>query len=384
MTTSSLLLPAHGHAPYILGSKILRTVASEICIPDYYGDKQRNILLDVLKDVPDSCGKIFLSKTLGESLLPLLRDSKITPKFSDYASSIRNHFEEKSNTIKLLIQDGVEAISLNGKKKIFSHFDFALNMGLPVLSPVTPVFYVFVGEMSAIYRLSPFRNADTESLEQIWKIVEPTFERMFIPVLHSLAYYEVQELQIDDSRVTFTPPLESPYLPDKSAVALDGKTTIDHGSTLVIFSGTGIDRMRLLSLAQSAPGISFTLPDADREIELPRVLPTAWNNPNIATVLARGGLGSVWNAVLNGKPIGVLEVLPEDDPEIYHNAHMVEWAGIGKILKNSMAPLVEDLQNFLARIQEWQVTFEQRFGTVDGIGYTASELKRILSLEQVD
>ena len=45
---------------------------------------------------------------------------------------------------------------------------------------------------------------------------------------------------------------------------------------------------------------------------------------------------------------------------------------------------LEDLQNFLTRIQEWQVTFEQRFGTVDGISYTASELKRILSLEQVD
>jgi len=381
MTVTSLLLPAHGHAPYILGTKILRTVASEICIPDYYGDKQQNILLDVLKDFPEYHDKVFLSKALGESLLPLLRDSKITPKFSDYAASVRGHFETKSNAIKKLILDGVEAISLNGEKKYFPRFDLALNTGLPVLSPVDPVFYVFVGEMSAIYRLSPFRNEDTEFLEQVWKIVEPTFKRMFIPVLHSLAYREDQDLHTDGSkRITFTPPLESPYSLDNSLVALDGKTPIDHGSTLVVFSGTGIDQRKLLSLAQSVPGTSFTLPDTDRNIKLPRVLPSAWNNPNITTVLARSGLGSVWNAVLNGKPIGVLKAPPENDPEIYHNARMVEWAGIGKILNRSIAPLVDDIQNSLVRIQEWQDTFERRFETVDGINYTADELKRSLSL----
>ncbi len=378
MIKSSLLLPAHGHAPYILGVKILRTVASEICIPDYYGEKQRNILMDTLKDSPEDFDRVFLSKSLGEHLMPLLRDKRTTPDFKQYVSSINENFETKSSQLKDIVSEGVEAVSLNGSVKTFSHFDFAINTGLPVLSPVDPVFYVFVGEMSEIYRLSPYQSeemlSDTCSLTDIWLQVESTFNRMFIPRLHSLAYREDQNNNVE--KITFTPPLDSPYPLDNAFVALDEKTPIDYGSTLVIFSGTGMDKKRLLSLAASATGTCFTLPDADKEIEIKRVLPSAWNNPNITTVLARSGLGSVWNAVLNKKPIGVLDAMPEDDPEIYHNSQMVEWAGIGKILKNSVEPLVNDLPAYLSRIQEWCESFEKEFGTVDGIKFTANEIKK--------
>ncbi len=396
MIKSSLLLPAHGNAPYILGAKILRAFASEICIPDYYGERQRKILMEELKDSPIDFDRVFLSESLGEILKPLLRDEKITRTFHDYVSSVNENFESKSAKLRSSLLEGVEAISLNGRSKKFSRFDFALNTGLPVLSPISPVFYAFVGEMSEIYNPLSYEKKDGGTiymddaaalLARIWAQVEATFERMFIPRLHSLAYLDGQKVKNDNSaKIIFTPPLESPYLSSNYAVsALDG-TPVSHGSTLVIFSGTGKDPERLYALASSSQGLCFTLqqspnsqlPQANQK-KIHRIYSSAWGNPNITSILARSGLGSVWAAVVNKKPIGVLKAFPKDDPEIYHNAQMVEWAGIGKILDDNVEPLVNALPGCLSRIEEWHETLKKEFSTIDGIQYTANELRQMLS-----
>lgn len=390
MIKSALLLPAHGHAPYLLGAKILRSVASEICIPDYYGESQRNILMEELQDFPEAFDRIFLSESLGNDLKPLLRDEKNTRSFHSYVRSIRENFEGKGRALKNLVNRGVEAVSLSGTRKKITHFDFALNTGLPVLSPVDIIFYAFVGEMSAIYSAPIYQNEDTRVLADIWLKVEAEFDRMFIPRLHSLAYLEGNETQKHNlEKIAFTPPLETPYLSSKYAVAsLAGEVPISYGSTLVIFSGTGQDKDRLYSLANSAPGKCFTLqespePPRSHSKKLHRVHSSAWGNPDITTVLARSGLGSVWKAVLNKKPIGVLEALPQDDLEIYHNARMVEWAGIGKILRDRMDPLINAWPGCQSRIQEWHEALIQEFNTVDGFEFTANELKQRLLQNKV-
>jgi len=119
-----------------------------------------------------------------------------------------------------------------------------------------------------------------------------------------------------------------------------------------------------------------TLNDSPTQVPFDRIPSTSWGNPNIVAVLARSGFGSIWQALVNQKPIGVIRPRPQDDPEVFHNAKVVEWAGIGTILDDDMKPLLEALPSFLSNIQRHLKLDDDMFGTMDGIEYTSAEIKR--------
>lgn len=357
---NALVLPAHGHAPHLLGVRLLRDLADEILLPDFYGDTQRRILLE---EFPADADRIFLSGELGALLRPLLLDRVSTPDIDAFSRSVRENVEPVSAALEALCRDGVSAVSLNNHTKHFSRFDLALNTGLPVHAPVRPVFFAFVGKMSAIYELSPYQSADIRSLAGTWKRIEADFERIFIPRLNSLSY-----LDYDPAGITFTPPFALPYPPDDTA--------LPQGSALVIASGTGLDVEKLLQLAASHPAHYVTLSDSPSQVPFARVPSTAWGNGSISAVLARSGFGSIWQAMVNQKPIGVLRPRPQDDPEVFHNAKVVEWSGIGTILDDSAEPLFGELTRYGSAIQiQLSIEMEQ-FQTVDGIAYTSADMKR--------
>lgn len=365
MAISSLLLPSHGHAPYILGVRLLRNVATEICIPEYYGKKQRRILEEEFSNDAD---KIFLSEELGALLKPLLRDRFFLPSFNSYALSVSKNIERISVTLKEKYLAGIDAVSLKGIKRKFTEFDFALNTGLPIFSPIEPVLFAFVGKMSALYNLSPYQSPETQSLAKIWRQVEVSFERMFVPRLNSLSY-----LEYDETGITFTPTFAQPYPFDNSAIPQD--------ATLVVASGTGLALEKLLVLADSSPGPCLTLTESPSIVDLPRVPSKSWGNPNVVAVLARSGLGSIWQALLNQKPIGVITPTREEDPEIFHNVKMVQETGIGAILDVKVDPLINALPQYLSEIQKQLEIEKKEFRTIDGIKYTSGKLQDMLLRE---
>ncbi len=360
---SALLLPAHGHAPYILGVRILQDLVEEICLPHYYGETQLKILR---ADFGEYADKIYFSEALDALFHPLLRDKASAPTFETFAANVNARFEEISRKLEDLLREGIPSVSLSGKTKTFTKFNFALNTGLPVFSPIQPVFFAFVGRMSAVYRLSPYQGEDALTLARNWIQVERTFAREFIPRFGSLSHlgYEAQD-------VVFTPPFTRPVPLDHSPIA--------PGSWLVVASGTGMDLERLGALAATAPVPCVAFPEAPQQLKLPRVASSAWGSPNIAAVLARSGLGTIWDAIVNEKPVGVLAARAEDDPEVYHNAKTVAWSGVGKILQEDAAPLAESLLACLENIRVWREKFLQEFKTVDGIRFTAEEIRRALS-----
>ena len=259
MLSSSLVLPAHGNAPYLIGIKLLRAVTTDICLPEYY-DNQRSILKDEFSDIAE---RIFLSKEMGTLLNPLLRDKDTSLEFNRYVSNVRQHIDDISKTMEANYREGIDAISLSGTRKKFSKFDVALNTGLPIFfAPPVPVFFAFVGKMSAIYdynllhkRLptqsfnATFRN-DLTFLAETWREIEKSFSGMFIPRLNSL--YKLEEYY-DRTGITFTPPFAQPYdAPDN--------TSIPHGSILIVTSGTRLDdEDKLRSLVASSPSPYVTL-----------------------------------------------------------------------------------------------------------------------------
>ena len=363
MSKSALILPAHGHAPYLLGVRLLQNVADEICLPDYYGDTQRKILLE---EFPADADRIFLSGELGLLLKPLLLDQALTPDVDSFSRSVNLNVRQISADLESMCRDGVEAISLSGAKKNFHGFNFALNTGLPVFSPVKQTFFAFVGKMSAIYECSPYQSPDISSLAKLWKEIEFAFEKIFVPRLNSLAY-----LEYDETGLTFTPPFARPYPLDNESIP--GNTT------LVIASGTGLDVEKLLQLTASYPANYVTLNDSPAQVPFARVPSAAWGNPHIVAVLARSGFGSIWQAMVNQKPIGVVRPNPKDDPDVFHNAQVVEWAGIGTILEDDMKSLLDALPSFLSNIKKHLKLDKEEFGTMDGIEYTSAELNRLIS-----
>ena len=357
---NALVLPAHGNAPYLLGVRLLRNVADCICLPDFYGDAQRSILRE---EFPADADRIFLSGELGALLRPLLLDRASTPDIDSFSRSVRENVDAISKSLETLCRDGLSAVSLNNETRTFPRFDLALNTGLPVHAPTRPAFFAFVGKMSAIYELSPYQSADILALAQTWKQIEASFERMFIPRLNSLSY-----LDYDQSGITFTPPFARPYPHDDTA--------LPQGSALVIASGTGLDVEKLLQLTASHPAHYVTLSDSPAQVPFARVPSGVWGNGSLSAVLARSGFGSIWQAMVNQKPIGVIRPRPQDDPEVFHNAQVVEWSGIGRILDDNAAPLFESLPRFTSAIRgQLDVEMEQ-FQTVDGIAYTSADLRR--------
>jgi hypothetical protein len=360
---NGLVLPAHGHAPYLLGVRLLKNVADEILLPDFYGATQQRILRE---EFPADADRIFLSPQLGALLKPLLLDQAFTPDVDSFSRSVRENFATTSRALDTLCRDGIPAVSLHNQPKKFSRFDLALNTGLPVLSPLRPVFFAFVGRMSAIYELSPYQSADIRTLAETWKLIEATFACMYVPRLNSLSY-----LDYDPSGITFTPPFARPYPRDDTA--------IPHGATLVIASGTGLDVEKLLQLAASHPADYVTFSGSPECVPFARVPSAVWGNGSLSAVLARSGFGSIWQAQVNQKPIGVVRPHPQDDPEVFHNAKAVEWSGIGAALDESVMPLVDGLARFSENLKAQMEIDLGMFGTMNGIEYASAHLARYLS-----
>lgn len=371
MINSVLLLPSHGHAPYLLGVNLLRNLEVDICVPHYYGERQREILKDEFSK-KTNIDRIFLSRDLGLLFKSLLSDKDNAPTFNEYSKNVRSEYEAIGNELGRILTKGVDAISLSGKDKRFLNFDFAVNTGLPVCSPVKPTIYAFVGKMSEIYRRAPKETNHTESLAKVWDEVESSFTHWFVPRLNSLWYLKYQEKVINE-----TPSLESP-------THVNHDDLVQPNSILVVSSGTDKGVPELKELIASAPKkyTFITLDESNdvfKELNLRGYSPRVWGNPNVIAVLARSGFGTIWKALVNEKPIGVIKAPIEDDPEIYHNAQVVRMSGIGTMLDNNLDPLIDALPQYLSKIQEQLEIDKKTFKKIDGIKYTSDELRKIIS-----
>jgi hypothetical protein len=354
-----LLLPAHGNAPYLLGAKIAHDCGWDMLIPDFYGEVQLQILKS---EFPDYLNGIFLSKELGNLLLPALRDASGPVRLDDHTEMFKITSEKIDQSIIELLSKGVKGKALNGTTKILKGFSAALNCGLPVQSHISPTYFVFTGKMSEIYRLSDYKSRNTVWLSDLWTKLEQTFQKIFIPQLNALSY-----LNYDSGGIQFTPSLGRPY-------QIDSVHEIEK-TILVVPSGTRLNLTDINRLIQSSSIPCITLTNAPSELGIPRFPSSIWGNPNVIGTLARAGWGTIWQCLLNRKPIGTVPVSSTEDPEISHSVKAIQWSGIGVLLGNSMDPLLNHMNNYLRNIDHVLENDLKQFGTTDGIGYISNILK---------
>lgn len=112
--------------------------------------------------------------------------------------------------------------------------------------------------------------------------------------------------------------------------------------------------------------------------EATRLHPKYVAHPAIQTVFARAAWNTIWLANLSRKPIVCPDFLEDDFPEIFYNNRTVEALGLGAIWRSGTdpGPVIAAAQALQPAIDARHAALRTQFGTLDGIGFAASQVVR--------
>ncbi|MBI3273163.1 MAG: hypothetical protein HYZ53_29505 [Planctomycetes bacterium] len=353
-----LVLPSHGHAPYLLGAAVALGGGHAVCLPEFYGATQRGILREEFRGREHL---VWTSSELGRILEPLLFDARRHSSFQEFAAAMVQRVDGIERDLAELLRCGVPATSLTGEHRLLKRFEYVLNCGLPLAADVAPVYFVFAAKMSELYRCTQGAHPGLVTLETRWRAIEGTFSGLFVPRLNSLSY-----TQSEDAGVTFTPPFATPMPIPRAG--------LDRPSLLLVASGTGWRLEEMLRLARSGDLPFVTLPSAPPCLQFPRVSAGIYGDRQLLGVVARCGLGAVWRAVVNEKPLGTLVAGEDEDPEIQHNIRSVVALGVGVLLSESIQPLLDGAARCREAARRFLADCDREFGTLGGLAFVASRL----------
>lgn len=387
-----LALTSHGNAPYLMTANLAeRLGADAVVIPQYYGSTQKQILLE---NAGRFAGHIFLSPEIGDLFRPLLLEEQPGRRFIHLAQNAvdptnpHNAWTIEENLVRLF-ERGITVPSLDGTQtRTFRWADFTLtlNITLPLRVPIRPVVSLFTAVMSHVYSTPPSDHPtsseirflkETQAFAGLWERAEEQFELAFIPRIHALSHTDTTE-----TNVILTPPLAAPE------IAIPTQT--DRPAVLILPSGTRTDITRLRAISDTVPNDRYnlvTLNGLRKEADFPaprfkRVKPGVFGDQNLVGVFSRGGWGTIWQCMVNTKPIGVVISSLEDDPEMAHTIATLRMTGLGVELRNSAMDLLDEpvLARVLDQMTAMQAEDQRIFGSdaLDGFGFVAKEIQRRL------
>jgi hypothetical protein len=335
MDNTALLLTNHGNEPYLLGVGIaLACGMDHICVPYYYqgnhgASNQARILSETF---PSDLHRIYLSKSLGRTLKPLLRGAQDKRPFPVYVEDLflKNRKSTRGitnieDTLQGLLVKGIDATSLANENHRYtftsSNINMALNIGLPIKSPVSKTFFIFTALMSLLYS-TPVSEDDLDQirllqpLAEYWAEIEGQMIETFIPKINALSH-----LHADPKGVTYTPPLAKLVVP--------ADPLLKRTSVLIILSGTGYDRDKLCQVGLSIQK-EYQVVSLSRRVHYAKIMPpTVFADPKLVSVISRGGWGTTWKCLIHSKPIGYIQTPFEQDPEIAHSIRTLDSLHLG-------------------------------------------------------
>ena len=360
---------------------------SSIVIPHYYGDAQSKIMME---EIPEMAGKIFLSQELGELFIPLLLDARNETTFQKFSANISDKDNphgalQIENRISELLELGISASSLDGTnhKKFFKHdFSAVINTTLPVRVNLPRTFFFFTARMSELYGLAPLGDESKETqaavsglqpYSELWSKVEDTFDAEFIPRINAFSVNG----QNQSGKMIQTPPF---------AFKRKVINVLNRESFLFVPSGTRTDVEKLLLIAESIPddyellvlgskGFNQDFPNE----QFKYVGASVFGEDKLVGVVSRGGWGTIWECLANGKPAALVRTTFSEDPEMGHTQKTIEKLGLGEILDGSIRCFIEnDTRSRIKTAMDREKTKDMKlFGAFanDGYGYIASKIK---------
>jgi hypothetical protein len=384
-----LAITSHGNAPYLMAARLsLELGGCTLVMPDYYGKRQREILL---RELP-GCGRhVFLSRDMGDLLWPLLLDVRNGSTFTEFCERLSDPTSPTGipfieNRLNRMLVDGFAAVSLDGaESRRFERRDFTgvLNLAQPLLVDLPHQVFVFTSMMSEVYG-TPVGDQPGEAevdlaarqngYAYLWKRMEDGSELRFIPRIHACAYrHETYD------GVIHTPPL---------SVRRDEQHILSVKGVLFSPSGTGTDAQKLENLAAKLPGqyTKCVLAGSQAAGHFPldeyRLVPAdIYGDPNLVAVAARGGWGTIWECLMHAIPLLAVRTSFTEDPEIGHTQRTLEKLGLARVWDEDSQP---DLNaEMLAGIRT-RMLAERKIDEVlsgrdcsNGYAFIADELKKL-------
>jgi hypothetical protein len=359
---------AHGNEPYILGVALAKKVAElggqelDIVVPYLYPGRQETILRE---DFGDD-GNIFLDEELGKIMKPMMfRDQN----FSGHLGDLLEHNETAQSQAQARINGRFSSVSLTGQEQEFSRDDIVMEIsaGSTIRFGIEPNFFAFCFYHSDIWRATldaggmGFDRDKLRKSSDMLQRIEEGYTNAFITEPNTFSGIEF----VAKSAVP-VPPFKQ-RTPDSTEL---------EPSIYLMLSGTGSVIDDLLVQAEGLGLRVYYSPFVSSSVKNEKyvAMPTdVLGNDNVRAVFHRGGFGTSWKALANRRPQLLLPYQPNDDPEIAFDIATYEALGIGIEYTGQPGAIKQALQ-LGPRIENFMEGIMNRFGTEDGLTYTAEKI----------
>jgi hypothetical protein len=210
-------------------------------------------------------------------------------------------------------------------------------------------------------------------LAEAWNLVERDAAIRYVPRINAFSYQNRIE-----SDLVYTPP----FAPRRDRTEL-----LENETILFVPSGTGTDVQKLERIKTSIPkqfqilemtSDGFSKAGFDKTNSTGRS--AIYGDTQLQAVIFRGGWGTVWECLQNGIPMGVVRTTYLEDPEMGHSHLSLERLGLGRILDESIKPMLQgtELESIRTRITDEQNQDILEFGNLsqNGFEFIAEDLQR--------
>nr|MBA4405411.1 hypothetical protein [Nanoarchaeum sp.] len=349
MEKAILLNFAYGHGPFLRSLDVAKELNHIITLegnspyriisPLINEKKQRGILSEEkYKEVQEL---VIFDKDLGDLL------NEIFYKGEDYQENLRFILDN---------YDRIEKKFRNRVKELQREYDIQLEIGRNqrISSGLPRSYCVTMGLFSEFIREAILNGLVNNSLGKdsikISKHIEDSQRRLFVSEPHILDLKE--------------PQIGVPFIVEKMGENLEN---LNPG---VYVYNSGIE-----NLTNNLPEIKGLRVYDSREHN-----PKITTNKNIEAVITRAGLGTVSDSLLAEKPLVILPYQKGDDFEIYFNIQRFKRLDLVQVYDSSLS-FEENLRlakSKLKNIQNYKTEIMRKYGTLDGVKYTANLINQDL------
>ncbi len=344
---SIVLNPSYGNSPYLRSGEIaleVRRLLGEdlmVVMPHIYGENQERIVREQFgADVP-----IVLDREFGEILRRVSFDGVSYTAFLEHWLAT------------------VDVASKTARDYLRATYDIVMEIGrAPFLDlDIHPAFATSWTRTSRILR----RAAEEPAITIDRALIQRAVDRM-----------EQLEGRKDRHFVTmpgtFDPGEEDIATPLTMRPPTCDREDLREGIYVTVSGIPGAASIR--SMAERFPGELYAS-DASKLPGAIQAPPNVLAHPAITWHLARAGWGSIWLSLLAAKPLAVPPYEADEDPEIFFNIRRIQELGIGIVyMGQPLAELLAEAPRMRGRMAELRKILQERFGTLDGIGYAARKI----------
>lgn len=364
---------------------LLKGVGKErfgIIVPWVYGKEQKQIMSEGFKDVIDKHpDEILLDKTLGSLLRQIFYDK------NGYENSLRfylNNYKRVETEISDYFSKGLSAETFKGKKIKINKREIALSISrAPRVSfPIKPAYHVGFAYISEILERA-IEVKEIAADKNLFKKIIPIYKKT----------ERQHDLHFIAEPSTF---LHLPNRPKRYSNEISTPPNIAIKPDF--FSHSPTKEKKIYVTVTGIPGLGRLFEEAKKlDIDIYTNQPELIKNSKKASPdiingcllhFARSGWGSVWLSMFKGVPF----IAPAydnhdkkryDDPEIYFNNICLEKIGLGKIYKNESLPeLLKFKNDYLTAVKKMNQYLTDKYGTLDGVKYTAEKIIKHFLVER--